>query len=188
MKQLAGRVRLLGYFKLRSDDTTVFCCFVQYLLHECWITSKCCPGTVVVAQKARSRCRDAKVKDEGRNWLFFLHEKKKKQNITLHFLGKGFNKIIWFIMPNFSGTIFNRTFVLPIVYIMCTRCNETTKWCNCMIFRKSKCWRCFLCCFSCFAGTALSALPQVLISMLFLCLGGPCNEGPTLAQPEEWCP
>ncbi|KAI4819066.1 hypothetical protein KUCAC02_004347 [Chaenocephalus aceratus] len=34
-------------------------------------------------------------------------------------------------------------------------------------------------------GTALSALPQVLISMLFLCLGGPCNEGPTLAQPEE---
>lgn len=39
--------------------------------------------------------------------------------------------------------------------------------------------------FSCFAGTALSALPQVLISMLFLCLGGPCNEGPTLAQPKE---
>lgn len=38
---------------------------------------------------------------------------------------------------------------------------------------------------SVFAGTALSALPQVLISMLFLCLGGPCNEGPTLAQPEE---
>ncbi|RVE67441.1 hypothetical protein OJAV_G00103220 [Oryzias javanicus] len=34
-------------------------------------------------------------------------------------------------------------------------------------------------------GTALSALPQVLISMLFLCLGGPCNEGPSLAQPEE---
>lgn len=30
--------------------------------------------------------------------------------------------------------------------------------------------------FSCFAGTALSALPQVLISMLFLCLGGPCIE------------
>ena len=42
-----------------------------------------------------------------------------------------------------------------------------------------------LCFCSCFAGTALSALPQVLISMLFLCLGGPCNEGPTLAQPEE---
>ncbi|KAK6298594.1 hypothetical protein J4Q44_G00316490 [Coregonus suidteri] len=34
-------------------------------------------------------------------------------------------------------------------------------------------------------GTASSAHPQVLISMLFLCLGGPCNEGPTLAQPEE---
>ncbi|KAM3613035.1 uncharacterized protein V6R79_019136 [Siganus canaliculatus] len=34
-------------------------------------------------------------------------------------------------------------------------------------------------------GTALSALPLVLISMLFLYLGGPCNEGPTLAQPEE---
>ncbi|KAF6732409.1 hypothetical protein FQA47_018501 [Oryzias melastigma] len=34
-------------------------------------------------------------------------------------------------------------------------------------------------------GTALSALPQVLISMLFLCLGGPCNEGPSLAQREE---
>lgn len=40
--------------------------------------------------------------------------------------------------------------------------------------------------FSCFAGTALSALPQVLISMLFLCLGGALHrEGPTLARPEE---
>ncbi|KAL1262081.1 hypothetical protein QQF64_007346 [Cirrhinus molitorella] len=27
--------------------------------------------------------------------------------------------------------------------------------------------------------------PLVLISMLFLCLGGPCNKGPLLAQPEE---
>ncbi|TNM98855.1 hypothetical protein fugu_013419 [Takifugu bimaculatus] len=34
-------------------------------------------------------------------------------------------------------------------------------------------------------GTALSALPLVLISMLFLCRGGPCIRGPTLAQPEE---
>ncbi|XP_077956785.1 apelin isoform X1 [Gasterosteus aculeatus] len=34
-------------------------------------------------------------------------------------------------------------------------------------------------------GTALSALPKVLISKLFLCLGGPCNDGPTFAQPEE---
>lgn len=34
-------------------------------------------------------------------------------------------------------------------------------------------------------GTASSALPQALISMLFLFLGGPCNKGPSLAQPEE---
>ncbi|CAJ1058882.1 unnamed protein product [Xyrichtys novacula] len=35
-------------------------------------------------------------------------------------------------------------------------------------------------------GTALSALPQVLISMLFLCLGGALRlKGPKLAQPEE---
>lgn len=39
--------------------------------------------------------------------------------------------------------------------------------------------------FPVFAGTALSALPKVLISKLFLCLGGPCNDGPTFAQPEE---
>ncbi|TRY74238.1 hypothetical protein DNTS_020510 [Danionella cerebrum] len=34
-------------------------------------------------------------------------------------------------------------------------------------------------------GKARVPSPLVLISMLFLCLGGPCNKGPLLAQPEE---
>lgn len=37
-------------------------------------------------------------------------------------------------------------------------------------------WQFCLLCF-CFAGTASTAHPHVLISMLFLCLVGPCNEG-----------